>query len=579
MCVIDAALQCGFIQSPPVSHSHPSSATGLPASSTSTAPELPDASAVAWGSAVPVVKRLLAASSEIDGGKTLADGLNSDLGKLASALGMAGCLEDIAISDLVSEQPLAEEVAESLAGLRESLAPLERAILEQRLLAPHPATLEELGQGAGLTRERIRQIEKAVESRLHHPSATGAAVKCWIGALAEQLRAQLGPITSRAGLEERISAAFPLNEDDSDSRRAAAEMARHLLKGEAGYSCADGVCVDPAAVDAISELTAQARSMADEVGLIDESDLKDRLADETWHRHWDQLLAQCGLHRFCGHLALRDTTKAKAKAALVAIGRPATREEVGELAGLAPGRLGAQLSAIPGVMRADKRRWGLAEWIEDEYEGIPAEIIQRIDEDGGATRMERLLEELPRLFEVSEGSVRSYASSPRFQISDGYVSLADPSSITLRPLDDAIDGRTADGLPYWGFRVEARYFDGYSLAGLPAEVAKALGCEPDRRVRVPVASPQGCGPVSVRWPLTSLTGASLGYLSAPLTKLEAQEGEQVLLVLGSSGSVSFHRDTPGLQGQQAAAPSEDDGHASERAKDLLERMKNRRRGL
>ena len=47
-------------------------------------------------------------------------------------------------------------------------------------------------------------------------------------------------------------------------------------------------------------------------------------------------------------------------------------------------------------MRADKNRWGLAEWIDDEYEGIAAEIVQRIEEDGGATRLERLIDELPK---------------------------------------------------------------------------------------------------------------------------------------------------------------------------------------
>jgi len=209
----------------------------------------------------------------------------------------------------------------------------------------------------------------------------------------------------------------------------------------------------------------------------------------------------------------------------------------------------------------------------------PAEIIQRIDEDGGATRLERLLEELPRLFEVTESSVATYANTQRFQISDGYVSLADPSSIRLRDIDDAIHGRTADGLPYWSFKVESRYFDGYSLAGLPPEIAKALGCEPDGRTRIPVSAPSGCDPVSVRWPLASVTGASLGYLAAPLALLGAQQGDRVQLVLEASGGVALQINRPQPPHAPTAPAAASDGQTPDRAEDLLERMKNRRKEL
>lgn len=575
MCVVEAALDRGLIREPAFAPVNSRSPTYAPASSSLREPELPNPLSVAWGSAVPVLKRLLAASSAANGSGTLAEGLNSDLGVLAVELGMNDSLADIAISDLCGTQPLAEEVFASLSDLWESLDPLDKAILQQRLLASEPQTLERLGQAAGLTRERIRQIENMVKSRLRHPSASGAAVLCWTAVLGVQLHNQLGPVTDPGELKERIAAAFPLAGHNDDGR-AVAEMARHLLRENSGYSLADGFCLSRTAVDLTAELRTAAQDLADEVGLIAESDLMARLPDDSWQRYWDQLIDMCGLHRLSGHLALRDTSKAKAKAAVMSIGRPATKEEIGELCGLAPNRLGAQLSAIPGVIRADKKRWGLAEWIEDEYEGIPAEIIQRIEEDGGATRLERLLEELPRMFDVAEGSVEAYAKSARFRISDGYVSVADPSAITLRALEDVIHGHTAEGLPFWSFKVEGRFFDGYSLAGLPPEIAKALGCEPDGSLRVPVLSPEGCGTVSVRWPLTSLTGASLGYLAEPLRLLRAQQGERIYLVLESSASVSLRRPSPP---RPTAAQPEDSDDSSERARELLERMKERRRGF
>ena len=60
----------------------------------------------------------------------------------------------------------------------------------------------------------------------------------------------------------------------------------------------------------------------------------------------------CGLLRLSGLLALRDTAKARARAALISIGRPATKEEVAQQCGLDPTRAAAQLSAMDDVVRA-----------------------------------------------------------------------------------------------------------------------------------------------------------------------------------------------------------------------------------
>jgi len=287
-------------------------------------------------------------------------------------------------------------------------------------------------------------------------------------------------------------------------------------------------------------------------------------------------LEHCGLHRLSGTLALRNTKKAQVKAAVTAIARPATKEEIADICGIALGRLGSTLSSIAGVVRADKKRWGLSEWIEDEYEGIPAEIVQRIEEDGGATRLERLLEELPRMFGVTENSVRMYVATQRFHLRDGYVSLADPSVISLQQLDDTIHGYTDDGLPYWRFRVEERYFRGYSLTGLPPEIVKAIGCEPDGRIRVSVASPVDSQPVSVGWPLASTVGPFVGYLADSLKKLGAHSGEHVLLVINGPGNISFRRE-PLIEGERV----EGRGHnlTADRGRDLLARIEARRRSL
>ena len=71
------------------------------------------------------------------------------------------------------------------------------------------------------------------------------------------------------------------------------------------------------------------------------------------------------------------------------------------MCGFGENKAGSHLSVIPSVVKADKDRWGLKDWVDDEYDGIVGEIIQRIEEDGGATTTERLLTELPGKFSVN----------------------------------------------------------------------------------------------------------------------------------------------------------------------------------
>jgi len=299
--------------------------------------------------------------------------------------------------------------------------------------------------------------------------------------------------------------------------------------------------MDPSALDVVKMLTKASSELADPVGFIDEEKLKATLPDDRWNHYWNALTFRAGLPRIFGQLVRRVTIPAKIKAAVISIGRPATREEIADLVGLDPKRIGAQMSRIQGVARADKVRWGLEEWIDDVYEGIPAEIIQRIEEDGGATTLERLVTELPRMFGVSEASVRAHIQTPQFALVDGYVSVADESAIRYRNFDDVVDGRDESGAPFWKFGVKEQYFDGYSLMGFPPELAKKLGCGPNEKIRVPLRRPSGFQDLSVSWRTSATTGASLGYLAAPLKRLGVTAGDDLHLVLLPDGSVELRK--------------------------------------
>jgi RNA polymerase sigma-32 factor len=60
----------------------------------------------------------------------------------------------------VARAQLREKLSGALAGFAEALDARERLIYERRLLSEEPLTLEEIGGQLGVTRERVRQIEK-----------------------------------------------------------------------------------------------------------------------------------------------------------------------------------------------------------------------------------------------------------------------------------------------------------------------------------------------------------------------------------------------------------------------------------
>jgi len=68
--------------------------------------------------------------------------------------------------DKVIEQDMNEHVRSFLDNIYDELAPRERYMLEHRILAETPMTLEEIGEEFGITRERVRQLENRLKEKL-----------------------------------------------------------------------------------------------------------------------------------------------------------------------------------------------------------------------------------------------------------------------------------------------------------------------------------------------------------------------------------------------------------------------------
>ena len=510
-----------------------------------------------WDRAGQLLSPLLAAAAELHGAKTFADALNPEFVHLAGRMGIAGAIGAVRIDHLAKGTPgLVSATLSLLTRTLDAASETECTIIEHRLLRTPPTTLEAVGLQVGVTRERIRQIQARIERKIHAALGRGLRI------IAATLKEPFGDVVSQSELEGRIAELLPAGQG------LATRLLRKALLDEMGFTLDNGVFLDKQATQELRNIRAEARRLADDVGLVDEQRLIASLPNEGWRRFWPWVRERCGLHDLFGSLSLRDSGKARVKAALISIGRPATREEIAQMCGFGENKAGSHLSVIPSVVKADKDRWGLKDWVDDEYEGIVGEIIQRIEEDGGATTTERLLTELPGKFGVNPMSVRAYMQTPKFVIRDGWISLANTSSIQLRDLDDVIDGRDHGGAPYWTFAVEDRFFDGYSATGVPPEFAKALGCAPDAGERVRIDNLPDCAELSIRWPLASTTGASLGYLAEPLEHLGLEPGQRVRVT---------------IKGPCLVELSADDGNPEEsrtsEADAILERMMQRRRVL
>ena len=510
-----------------------------------------------WSIATEGLRSLLATSADVIGTATLADALRPELMRLAGRMGLDSALRSVGLHDATLGVPsLPAIIARRLRETLNALDGRQHTVVQTRLAQVPPATLEQVGLQLGVTRERVRQIQVRLEPKIK------AALGQELHVVASTLQERLDPLTPADELMGQIDQITP------DASETVATLFRNALIRAMGLTLNGGLYTTDRAEQVIRDVRLQARELADDVGLVQERDLVASLPGDKWRRFWPWLRRRSGLHSFYGSLALRDSAKARAKAALLSFGRPATRDEIGAMCGQEPNRVGANLSNIPSVAKADRDRWGLRDWIDDEYDGIVGEIFQRIEEDGGVTTTERLLMEIPAKFNVSPQSVRAYMYTPRFEIRDGSIGLANPASIRLRDLDDVIDGRDRDGAPYWTFVVDSRYFQGYSVVGLPPEFAKALGCEPDSGVDVDIQNLPDCRPLSLNWRLATLTGASLGYLAEPLRLLGLQPGATARVTIVASRAVTLCREDGG-------SPTS----ASVVADATLERILRRRRAI
>ena len=322
----------------------------------------------------------------------------------------------IALADLAMPELTRPTLSELYEELLTQLGDSRRLVLEERMLAEQPKTLDELGRTRGVTREAIRLDEKKLKRDLSNLlTRREFAPFQW---RAWDLRRSLGSLSPASAASVTLALDHALRDVDERHR---VPVLQFLLRLAGPYHRRQGwfVCEDIPGVPSARELW-EAHAPAVVLNLEEcRRWLAQRHVDPSYLPEW---LATTGDARMVGDKVLRWSGSVVDKAvALLALGaEPATPEELVERIGEghSPRGLRNRLFEDPRVVRVDKYRFALREWEMEEYSGIAEEIAQRIREGDGTAALDDVVHQLVETFGVAETSVRAYAEAPMF-VRDG----------------------------------------------------------------------------------------------------------------------------------------------------------------
>lgn len=421
-------------------------------------------------------------------------------------------------------------------------------------LLPAP-TLAALGRQHGITRERVRQLEKESRNRLEVCKAA-----LWFQPVmrrAQALRARLGvglPY-GHALLEEALQWAtrdftdpwdregtmiqlssgwMTVCEQTGQVRPANLEtVARSLLLWLAGpYKEQQGWLM---AEPKLPELTVHAlRERADHRGCITDEAITETLQElgiqacvhAAWMARMKEFQSVEG-----GFIYFRGSILEKAYALLRYREKPMTVEALLEEIGQ------GSVRSVRQRLMGDPRFWRVnvqGEFViahtpgYDEYTGIVEEIMQELDACGGTAPFPHLVERIVRQYGVKEGSVVAYLNTPMFIRDEmGMVRVRgdDEHLVVTNDITKAAGCyQNRNGIWQWRIRIDKDMERGSGRA-MPNAFAQLLGCRAGDRIAVPSAY----GPIALSWPLWSNAGASIGSLRAVLAEYGARIGDYLFV--------------------------------------------------
>ncbi|QDY79484.1 sigma factor-like helix-turn-helix DNA-binding protein [Streptomyces qinzhouensis] len=431
------------------------------------------------------------------------------------------------VDDDAGPPPAAGLMAEPLAALTRLVAGWdERAqvIAGQRMFTGEPVTLQDLGERFSVSRERVRQLERAIADSLTQwmvAAEDGRAFAGHLAAVAEEL-----------GTVGRLAEVHALHSDHARPVAALGvplgDIVARLLPGGTlvGTWVVQGDAASLRAVmqeDLLAACGDTPLAWDDAVALGLRYGVRGEvLAD--WAAEIGRFQVRDGRLLYWGR-----TVNDRAAAVLALRGAPMSMEDIHEeLAdGTVISSMRNQIWTDERFLRLDRNLYGLRVWGGEEYLGIREMIAREIANAGGEAEVAAIAEAISTRFDVSAASVRTNLGGPGFaRTRRGWVRVADQTGdqdAPYLPRNDVAGTRRCfvgfDGR--WWYRVEvtADHLRG-SGSPVPAGWAAHLGSAPQRE---PVQLRHEAGETSLTW----RAQPTLGSVKPLLEHIGATIGDQV----------------------------------------------------
>jgi hypothetical protein len=404
-----------------------------------------------------------------------------------------------------AEQVLAEWV--------DAMEPRDRDILQHRLVMAPLRTLEDIGAEHGVTRERIRQVQRRLTDKVP-------------GLLASD---EWRPVRWEVFAQRhRLGACAPLTTAESELLSSAEGFPRALILWLAGYVRADHAVSH----EDFPALTADTVPFVDDTPVVDQEALAARLIAEGVHAELvDWAVDQVpGLARVDGEVVLwPGNIVEKSYAVLCVRGASMTPDALAEAigGGISVRGLRSRLYDDDRICRVSAREVGLVAWGGEEYTSVPSLMTTYLEEHG-RSEISDLQDDLEKRFDASRASIAMVRAAPVFANRGSQIWLRGPEEpFVPRATPHVIPGhyRCADQL-FWRFKADRELMRGSGRA-TPHEIATFVGLQPGARTAMR-AQPHD---IHFAWLMTSHVGPQMGSLKALTEAAGVNEGDDVLLVL------------------------------------------------
>ncbi|MFW0784496.1 sigma factor-like helix-turn-helix DNA-binding protein [Gordonia sp. CPCC 206044] len=397
-----------------------------------------------------------------------------------------------------------------------SLTDRDRLVLHDRILASRPRTQSELAGMLGTSRERVTQIDRGLRNRLTSIVEDTPELR----ALSDEITRRADPVLDVETLVEEIP------EMDTIVESVGIPTWRLLTAATPALVAADDWIVHGSLKESAALTRATVESCANPEDIAPAAEVANGLglhleAARRWlHRSGYSLIAD---HVISSTASTGDLVAAFLSTATT----PQTFDQIIE--GLvdfprAPSSVRNALVTDDRIVKTDRNSYGLRRWGLQQYEPVHVQIDRILARADGPVPLSEVIDEITGRYDVTEASVRAYASAGDFVTRDDMVTRRRrpyaPRKSPTRTRGLYRDGDTV----HWATTVTAAHVKG-SAFNLPSALAGIVGIAPGKSVQL--SSPRG--PQTFMW--VSVQARS-GTIKRFITELGLSEGDPIFLDFG-----------------------------------------------